>query len=261
MTINWTDIFKYSLIYALVFVLLSLFFSLITVESVERVLMQDPAKYYTVENSYYEFESLHQALTTGDIQEFLKVPQGFVFKHPTLLGEYIYYFDTRQLENPTIENILIYIKNNKVLEILKTSYISSNIIHSVIIFPTLLIIWTLLSPIIMILSSFIFTVMYAYSNDSYESYITNRFLRSQFLEDILDREEKSKDYVYIIGLYLVVFSITLNFDLFTYISKVYGYLFFVLILYYLYIGGLIYNKIDKEYIEHLVKEKLKDEIQ
>lgn len=154
------------------------------------------------------YKTYQDAIIYGDENRFVFADNGFAYKNDTIFGSYTYVVDYRWLAKGVYDedDLKDYLQNNKLMQVIRTSYLSNGVLILTLVYPFLLIIGYYLMPILLVVVAKVYVELRVVDSSKNEvDYVKKmkRLTQSQFLNRLFTRYEDGLD----IPIFTAIFSV------------------------------------------------------
>ena len=162
------------------------------------------------------YDNYQVAMMYGDTNRILVANNGLVFKSEVFNMVYYYIIDYSWLPSGRYDHdeLVKYVKANKVKQILRTGYLSNGFMLTLLIYPVWLLLGVYVMPLLLIIVSWIYIrlrIMDSYGDDKDDVVRLRKLTRSQFLQRMSGLYTKSKDLYIVTGVYCLGMGVTIGY--------------------------------------------------
>lgn len=228
--IKWKKYIKACLLFSVVATLVSLLMSTYLVENMERHIVTGTLDSLNID---YDdegniradadgvdigvYEHYQVAMMYGDSNRFLVANNGIVFKTKVFSTEYHYVIDFNWLPSGEYnhDEIVDYVSNNKMMQVLRTGYLSGGIMLALFVYPVWLLVGVYLTPLLLVVVSWLyvkFRVYDSYGGDKEQVVRMRKLTRSQFLHRLNNRYNDSLDIYIVTCMYSLFMGVTFGYS-------------------------------------------------
>lgn len=184
------------------------------------------------------YDNYQVAMMYGDTNRIMVANNGLVFKSEVFNMVYYYIIDYSWLPSGRYDHdeVVEYVKANKLKQVLRTGYLSNGFMITLFIYPIWLLVGVYVMPLLLIIVSWIYIrlrVMDSYGEDRDKVVRLRKLTRSQFLQMMTERYNGAKDLYIVTGIYCLYMGISIGYfkDLTSILTGLLmGYIFICLIL-------------------------------